>query len=240
MAEKQAVGGLQASWAGWSSRFAALQLREKQLIIGAVAVAILFGGYSLFIEPGMLKSARLKKALVQQQTELDQFRAQILALAAQTGDPDSANRDALKQVREQLAGTELELKSFERNIVSPRQAPVLLQTLLARHRGLKLVSLTTLAPQPLIEPPKAEPGKEAGGKAAAEPVARPGGNIYKHGIEIRITGSYADLVAYVAELEASPQKMMWGGMRLAVKQYPVSELTLTLYTLSLDPIWLVV
>ncbi len=68
----------------------------------------------------------------------------------------------------------------------------------------------------------------------------PGGNIYKHGIEIKLAGGYGDLLAYVADLEASPQKLLWGGMRLTVKQFPVSELTLTVYTLSLDSIWLVV
>lgn len=42
------------------------------------------------------------------------------------------------------------------------------------------------------------------------------------------------------ELEASPQKLLWGNLRLAVKKHPVSELTLIVYTLSLDSIWLVV
>lgn len=235
-----ATSELKKTWAEWSSRFAALQPREKQLIIGALAVAILFGGYTLFIEPGNLKAERLKKTLIQQRTELDQFRAQVVTLAAQTADPDSANRSALEQLRGQLAATEGELKTFDRALVSPRQAPVLLQSLLGRHRGLTLVSLTTLSPQPLIEPPKADAGREGSGKPPAAAASRPGGNIYKHGIEIKLAGSYADLLAYVAELETGPQKLLWGGMQLAVKQYPVSELTLTLYTLSLDSIWLVV
>ncbi len=232
---------LKTLWQGWSSRFAALQAREKPLIIGALVVAILFGGFTLFVDPGMAQSARLKKTLAQQQTELEQFQTQIAALAGQSSDPDSANRTALQQVREQLAVMEGDLRSFDRILVAPKQAPALLQTLLARHRGLSLVSLTTLSPQPLIEPPAAETGKTVkdGAKPAGQP-AVPGGNIYKHGIEIKLTGGYGDLLAYVADLEASPQKLLWGGMRLNVKQFPVSELTLTLYTLSLDSIWLVV
>ena len=59
-----------------------------------------------------------------------------------------------------------------------------------------------------------------------------------------LVGAFGDklvqLVAYVAELENSPQKLLWGGIRLAAREYPVSELTLTVYTLSLDSTWLVV
>jgi MSHA biogenesis protein MshJ len=232
---------LKVLWQGWSSRFAALQGREKQLIIGALVVAILFGGFTLFVEPGITQSERLKKTLAQQQLELEQFQTQIATLAAQSSDPDSANREALQRVREQLAVMEGDLRAFDRILVAPRQAPALLQTLLARHRGLSLVSLTTLSPQPLIDPPVATAGKAVndGAKHAAE-ANMPGVNIYKHGIEIKLAGGYGDLLAYVADLEASPQKLLWGGMRLTVKQFPVSELTLTVYTLSLDSIWLVV
>jgi len=227
---------LKVRWQAWSNRFAALQPREKPLIISALVVAILFGGFTLFIEPGQVQAARLKKTLAQQQSEQTQFQTQIAALAAQSSDPDSANRLALQQVREQLLVTQGDLKAFDRILVAPKQAPALLQTLLARHRGLSLVSLATLPPQPLIEP--AKPGKD--GTKSANEAPPPGGNIYKHGIEIKLAGGYSDLLAYVAELEASPQKLLWGGMRLTVKQYPVSELTLTVYTLSLDSIWLVV
>ncbi|MDO9243218.1 MAG: hypothetical protein Q7U32_05365, partial [Rhodocyclaceae bacterium] len=71
---------LKARWQGWSSRFAAMQPREKHLIIGALAVAILFGGYSFWIEPGQQQTARLKKSLAQQQTEQEQLNAQLAGL----------------------------------------------------------------------------------------------------------------------------------------------------------------
>lgn len=230
---------LKTLWQGWALRFAALQPREKHLIVGALSVAILFGGFTLFVEPGKLQTERLKKTLAQQQSEQEQIQAQISALAARNSDPDAANRTALQQTHEQISATEDNLKAFDRSLVSPRQAPVLLQTLLARHRGLTLVGLATLPPSPLIDIPAAPPGKE-GGKPADEAAAMPGGNIFKHGIEIKLAGGYNDLLAYVADLEASPQKLLWGGMNLTVKKYPVSELTLTIYTLSLDSIWLIV
>lgn len=221
-------------WFDWSARFAALQKREKHLVIGAVLFAILFGGYTFWIEPAQLQKARLKKGIEQQQLEQAQLTTQLAALVAQAGDPDATNRAALEQLRKQLADAERDIRGFDRVLVAPAQAPALLQTLLARHRGLTLVSLTTQAPRPLLAPPEE---KTPDGKAA--PAAMPGGNIYKHGIQIRVAGSYHDLLAYVAELEGGERKLLWGGMSLASK-YPVSELTLTVYTLSLESTWLVV
>lgn len=230
------MSALQARWQEWTKRFAALQQREKTLVIAALAVAILFGGYSLWIEPGLLQAERLKKTLAQQQAEQAQLQEQVVALAARNGDPDAANRAALHKLRAEVAAIEGEIGAFGNTLVPPQRIPGLLQTLLARHRGLTLVSLATLPPQPLIElPASQEPGQQK-----SEPTPLPGGNLYKHGIEIKLAGGYQDLLAYVAELDASPRKLLRGGMRLVVKQHPVSELTLTIYTLSLDSTWLIV
>lgn len=234
-----AGGDLKVRWQAWSERFAAMQAREKQMVAFALVALILFGGYTGWIEPGKLQAARLRQTIEQQQGEQAQLLAQVQALAAENKDPDAARRVQLQQLREQLATLDRDIKQFDRSLVASSQAPALLQTLLARHRGLTLVSLTTLAPQALIEPPEKKEPKD-GGKPAAEAPPMPGGNIYKHGIEIKLAGNYHDLLAYVAELEASPQKLLWGGMRLVVKNHPVSELTLTVYTLSLDETWLVV
>ncbi|MCX8085734.1 MAG: type II secretion system protein GspM [Rhodocyclaceae bacterium] len=226
---------LTAQWQAASARFAALQRREKLLVAGATVFALLFGGYRLAIEPAQQEAARLKKTLTQQQAEQEQLRAQLLALASNRSDPDAVNRAELQRLQQQLADVEREIERFDRLLVAPTEAPVLLQTLLARHRGLSLVSLTTLPPEPLIAPPKSEKGESA--KPAERNLA---GNLYQHGIEIKIAGSYPELLAYVSELERLPQKLLWGGMRLVVTEHPVSELTITVYTLSLESAWLVV
>jgi MSHA biogenesis protein MshJ len=231
MAVTASMSGIQAQWHGWSNRFAALQRREKQMVIGAVLFAILFGGYTFWIEPARIQSARLKKTLEQQRAEQTQLQTQLVAMR-QGADPDAGNRALLAQLQQELVATERDIQGFDRVLVPPSQAPALLQSLLARHRGLSLVSLTTLPPQPLVASPAAE------GSQVSDAPALPGGNIYKHGIEIKLAGGYHDLLAYVGELEGGKQKLLWGVMKLAVQKYPVSELTLTVYTLSLDSTWL--
>jgi len=224
-------GPLIAKWQAGSARFAALQPREKVMVVGATVFAILFGGHAFWIEPAQLQKARLAKTVEQQRAEQAQLSAQLAALAGKAGDPDAANRAALERLQQDKARADDEIGQYDRWLVPPQAAANLLQTLLARHRGLTLVSLTTLPVSPLV-------AVRDGDEGADVPAAM-AGNLYKHGIEIRLRGSFHELLAYVAELEGGPQKLLWGGMRLT-SQYPVSELTLTIYTLSGESAWLVV
>lgn len=154
-------------------------------------------------------------------------------LKGRRGDPEAARKSALAQIQGELADLDKERKTYEDMLVPPDRMSRLLQSLLGRHRGLELVSMRTLAPVPMIER-----AKDVGAKPAVVGAAA-GTNIYRHGIEITVAGSYADLLAYVTELEQSHQKLLWEKMSLNVKEYPRSELTLSLYTISLEAAWLV-
>ena len=62
--------------------------------------------------------------------------------------------------------------------------------------------------------------------------------IYRHGVELTISGQYLDLLQYVEALESLPMHSLWRSALLQTKQFPESELTLRVYTLSLDKTWL--
>lgn len=223
------MSAMQARWQHWSARFSALRPRERLLISLALVLGILLGGHVLWIEPAQLQAKQLQNRLVQLREERSHLEQQAAALAARGSDPNAANRAALQRLQGELALTEREIAAYGSTLVSPVQMPVLLQRVLARHRGLTLLSMKTLPPRPLVAAPAASDG--------AAPLE---GNLYQHGIELKLAGSYPDLLAYAAELDASPQRLLRGGISLTVRQYPVSELTLTIYTLSLDARWLVV
>lgn len=233
---------MKAQWQAWSAKFAALQKREKQIVAAAIGVGIVMLGHTFWVEPATLGAAKLRKQIAKDKLDAQVLQAQIIGLQAQLKDPDAANKKALAEVKQHIAAAEQELHGYDHALVPPGRMPQLLQSLFARHRGLELVSLQTQPPTPLLAPSAAKAEAKPGGKApdAKAPPAPPGGNIHKHGIEIKMLGNYLDLLAYVADLEQLPQKLLWGSMALEVKGYPKSELTLTVYTLSLDSIWLVV
>lgn len=240
---------MKARFQALSGKFAALQQREKALIAAACLCVIVLGGYTLWVEPPMLRAAALRKQILQQQADMQGLQAQLVVMTSQVRDPDAQNRAALAEIKTRLATVDRSLRGYENTLVSPERVPQLLQSLVSRHKGLELLSLETLPPQPLLVPAvkaeakadaKAPDPKAPATKAPPAPPAAKGGNIHKHGIAIRMAGNYLDLLAYVADLDALPQKLLWGGMSLEVTAYPRSELMLTVYTLSLDPTWMVV
>src|SRR6185369_6029720 len=69
-----------------------------------------------------------------------------------------------------------------------------------------------------------------GTPAPAAPVVNAA--LYRHGVELTVEGSYADLMSYLAALEALPgPRLLWGGVKLKVERHPTVQLSLTVYTL---------
>ncbi len=246
------MSALIAQWAQWSAKFAALTRRERTI----VAAAALFGGgfliFNFGLEPLLLKSSRAAQAESAARTELAQQQSQLLALKAQNSDPDAGNKQRLAQARQKMAAIGERLAAFEAGMVPPARMQAFLEGLLAKNRAIELLSLKTL-PVTLVgaaipgqkgETANAAPAK-AGVEAAKDGTAQgspsaPAEGIYQHGIELRMAGSYNDLLNYLAELERMPQRLMWNSVSLTVEKYPRNIMVLRVYTLSLDRSWLTV
>ncbi len=240
------------------ARFDALAKRERALIAAAVLLGGSFLGYTFFIEPHVLRQKTQAKRLAQAKTELATTQAELTVRKADLVDPDAKNRLALAQTREELAAIDAKLSEFQNSMVPPEKMQEFLKGLLAKNRSLELVSLRTLPPTPLMDAPDAKtevkpdskaenkpvaPGVPAAPTAAAAAAAADAANapsIFKHGVEIRISGNYHDLLAYVRQVEGLPHRILWNRIELASEKYPVSVLTLTVFTLSQDKQWLVV
>jgi MSHA biogenesis protein MshJ len=224
---------MNALWQKWAERYAALSRRE-QLLIGVVTLAIAFSLLlTVWVDPAVKRGTALRAQLAGQQVEFDALQVQVASLKAQLVDPDAANRKAFTELQGRLMAIDGQIGTLDEKLVPPQKMGKVLQTVLSRHRGLSLVSLRSLAPEPLLVP--SEEKKNAAEKSAV--VVRQE-NIWRHGLEIRVAGSYAELLAYVAELERAPQRLLWGGMALRVPAWPRSELTITVYTLSREQDWL--
>jgi MSHA biogenesis protein MshJ len=149
-------------------------------------------------------------------------------------DPNEENSKRLALLDSELQVIRGALSEHEKLLVSPQDIPALLERLLTRHASLRLISLRTLPTVPANEPePTADGDKKLGEKdKQAEPVRRNGIDVWKHGVEIRLRGNYADLTAYLTELERLPQRLVWGKVSLNA-DYPKSELHLKIYSYKL-------
>jgi len=238
---------MKQQWLMYAARFDALARRERGVVAGAVLFGLIMIGYTFLVEPQLARYDTHTKSLAKATTDLQISEAQLIGIQAQLKDPDAANRNALQQSRKELEALDSKLRLVENSLVPPEKMQFFLESLLSKNRTLELLSFNTLPPTPLIErieekKTEAKTDGKTDGKTDAAPVppAFAAPNIYKHGIEIKIAGSYNDLLMYLAEIERMPQRIIWNRNKLSTELYPRNEMTLTLYTLSLDKQWLVV
>ena len=240
---------MKEKWRALAARFDALARRERAMVAAAVLLGGGFLGYMLLVEPQLIRQSSQAKRLAQAQSEQAAIETQLAATQALLKDPDAANRAALQQQRREMAALDAKLRILENTLVTPEKMQVFLESLLSKNQNLELLSLRTLPPTTLIE--RAEPKGVAGAAAPGEkkpdapadarPAPSPAApNIYKHGVEIRIAGSYNDLLKYLTDLERMPERIIWNRVTLTAEKYPRSVLMLTVYPLILEKQWLVI
>lgn len=214
-------------WTTLANKINDRNLRERVLIL-AMAVSVLVALiFTMFLEPQLAKEKTLSQRITQQQDQIKGIQAQIQALEqSRSVDPDTANRAKLESLRIQLVQLKASLQVKQQQLIPPDKIGALLEEMLSRNRNLQLISLFSLPATTVT--------------VEEEQAATVEKEFFKHGVEISVQGSYFDLLDYVVQLEKLPTQMFWGKASLIVEQYPVSRLTLTLYTLSLDKTWLVI
>jgi MSHA biogenesis protein MshJ len=220
-------------WQDFAARIDAMTLRERAVIFGAAAAVLVAIAYSFWIDREFAKSARLAREIAQRQGEMKSLQDQMTRLAsAREADPDRASRERLAALNGQLAEIEAAIAAEERKFTAPDKMRAVLEELLARNRAVSLLSLKTL-PVTSIAEERASAAPGAGGK----PAAPAGRLIFRHAVELTVTGGYLDILAYLSDLERLPTQLYWGAMGLDA-QYPVATVKITVHTLSLDRAWL--
>ncbi|MDZ7811895.1 MAG: hypothetical protein U5L74_01750 [Ideonella sp.] len=237
-------------------RFDARPFRERLMI----TVAVLAAGVMLvdrFWLDGAFKRFRSHQVEVSEWKDQRQTIANdIDKLVQELRTLEQSKALQVEEVRKRLTDAEAALHDKQQGVVSAQQMLPLLQQLLQRSpcangqagcsrlqvRSVKSLGRSEVTLRAVQQATVAVPGAASAASAPASPVASlpevSGPGLWRHGIEITLEGSYADLSAYVQNLEALPQRVLRGGMSFQVQAHPKATLTLTLYTLSLDHSWL--
>ncbi|MBW3512343.1 type II secretion system protein GspM [Janthinobacterium sp. NKUCC06_STL] len=218
----------------WATAFDALSLRERLMVFGAGAAAVLFVFYFMSFNPLLAKRAALEASIAQKQSLLTATDKEIeLTMLAHATDPDQEARARLVALQAETASLAQALREKQHGLVAPERMVTLLEHLLRQHAGLRVVSLKTL-PASAVGARQAD---AANGDAAAK-AAAPAPLLHQHGVEVVLQGSYADMVQYMQALQAMPTRVFWGAAHLDAASYPNATLTLTLHTLSMDDTWI--
>jgi MSHA biogenesis protein MshJ len=229
---------MKAQWLKQAARYDALQARERWMVAAAVVGGMAMISFSLFIEPAMNRTRNAERNMTEQRAQMADVQGQIKALQSPAQDPDVAARAELTRLKKELSELAGRLSVLENSLVPPQRMAALLEDMIGRKTGLRLLSLKTLPVTPLLEKKKA--AAEGVTPSAAELLASQSGGLFKHGVEIRLEGSYQELTAYLERLEKAKVKLLWSSVSLSADKHPKLVLTLTVFTLSLDRAWLIV
>jgi MSHA biogenesis protein MshJ len=203
--------------------------RERVLLI-AVAVAVIWMvADRLWLTPAFKDWTAAGSRQAAANAALQRLNEDIVARGSEARAAEEQLRREVARARERVGQGDAALRAFGATLVGASDMVPMLDRLLSQIGGLRMRSVQSLS--------RAEVGPPPAAGAASVPTTTAAA-LYRHGVEITVEGSYADIVSYVRAIEAMPQHVLWGGMQLQVEQHPKVVVTLRLYTLSPDRGWL--
>lgn len=217
----------------WAERIDAMTLRERAIVFSASALVLLFLFFALVANPmndrmrGMTRD--LQRKVADTRTLQEQVQA---AISAPDDDPDAPRRAQIAELKARIVEADARLAEHQRGMVPPERIPNLLEEMLRRDRRLELVALRSLPAVELFTDQS----------SASEPTqpARSAIRVYRHGVELTVSGGYFELMRYLDGLERLPYRMFWKDIDVAATAYPRITMKLTVYTLSFERNWVVV
>lgn len=200
-------------------RIDSASLRERVLIFLAMTMIVVLIVNIAFIDPLRTRQRQLASETSQRQSELNAIQVELRRLAAiDAADPNAEMNKRAADLRAALASLDARVLAEQQRFTAPERVREVLDEMLQRNKRLGLVELKTL-PVSVID----------GGK-----------RVFRHGVELTVTGTYIELFDYLAALERLPTQLYWGKAELEVVNHPTARLKLVVYTVSLDRAWLVV
>jgi len=194
-----------------------------------VVLSLLLIGFQQWVDPALTEAHKLAADTRRDRETGTLLLAQQAALTQRLNSANAAQLLTLTRLRRSFAEQEPHIQAVQKSLVPAKDMTAFLENLLKGNKSLQLLSLETLSPEALASTDE-EGAKK---KASASEI-----KLYKHGVRLRLSGGYRELTAYLDDLERASQRVLWGDMKLTVKDHPKVELTLTVYTLSLDKAWM--
>ncbi|MBY0574597.1 MAG: MSHA biogenesis protein MshJ [Undibacterium sp.] len=232
---------MKKQWLVLRAKIDALSQRERLILVFILTVGVLLLAHVFLFDP-------LRKKLHQLEDKNHKEQAQIVGLQSEIEqrmagikvDLDAEIKQGIVVARQRLKTLDNDLQDVQRNLVLPEKMDAFLEGILKRNKNLQLASLRSLPVVNLIETPVSignatDPTGKENHTNFAIPAER---SIYKHEVELVVQGNYLDMLAYLRELEAMPERVYWSKSSLQVVEYPKARLSLNLFTLSLEKKWI--
>lgn len=214
----------------------ALSRRERVILLSVLVGAMGFVWWEVLMPPQ-------KKAVLELEEKVlaaSKRRGELINLAEEVKarahtDPNQKTLDYRRNLTAEVKELEKSLRNATRSLVPPEQMPKALQDLMRGAEGVRLVGMEVLPAQPLAA---ANVTGEAGGFLGGGDGQVSEQVLFRHGLKIRLQGQYFGILTYLQALERSSWTLFWEGIDYQVREHPLADVTLQIFTLSLAREWL--
>jgi len=223
---------MKEQWNSYSDKFLQLTSREQFLVLLTGLVAIFFIISSVFIDD---KSAKIisfdkqSRAMASGNKTLNYSIKEYQRALEQDQNVNTVKQIA--QLETKLANIDKQLVLLTTDLISPSQMREALLKLLKLEPGVSLLSFELTGAKPLLD--LAGDQADAQANITSPTSEQLGLNLYKHGIKIKLSGKYFQLRNYLRQLEQLSWKFFWKDFKFEVKEYPLGEVDITIYSLGL-------
>ena len=201
-------------------KFNALNARERAMIIISLFVVVWGSWDALFYTPLQKKQVETKKQLAALKTQLvAQQQAAVQLQTSIMNDPNADKKKQLLELKARYQVLQVQMQQLDKKFVPPSLMAKVLSDVLKKDQQLTLIKLETLPAVPLLEFKQQQ-------------------LLYQHGLVLTFSGNYFATLNYLKSLESLPWNFVWDSIDYKVKTYPIAEITLHIYTISLEKDWL--
>lgn len=214
-----------------SEHWQAIPQRTRWLLAGAGLLCIL-GGIDTYLTDPLRKkiyaqqadSARMLATMATRQKQIDAFKA------GNSDDPLTLQVQAMQQDVQAQAQV---LAEINQKMVPAEAILSVVKSLLAQHPDVRVIQLKSLSAVDFFEKHRPPVLSQSGVDNSEKEVS----GVFQHSIQLKLEGSYGAITAYVADLKHLDAVLGWEHAEMKT-QYPLTQLSLEVYTLSRQPVWL--
>lgn len=205
-------------------------MRERALILLTI-FAFIFMLWNFVVQSSIdKKTQETRESLAALATQRITLQTQITATTQSLlNDPDKQKKAQIEQLQTDINGVVNQLQNASQNLIKADQLPQALQEVLQKTDQLILLEVKTLPAQEL-QFVQASP--EAASNTPTPATEEPSAGVYQHAVELRVSGSYSQILHFLIALEHLPWRFYWQSLDYKVEHYPNAEVTLRVYTLS--------
>ncbi|MBL7004965.1 MAG: hypothetical protein ISR69_13185 [Gammaproteobacteria bacterium] len=209
-----------------SNKYNDMTVRERVLIVVTFSTLLYYTWWGIFVESTDLAIEKNIAMNKEHKAEIKNIKLTSSVLNEQLkAGLKNEKKEQITALNKRLEGLRKKLKSQTTELIDPNEMLHVLSNLVYKQSNLTLLSLKRLSVKPALESTDKE--VDAGSdNESSEPL------IYKHAMQVKMSGRYADIVSYMQGLEAKDWAFIWDAFHLETDEDLKLTMTLELSTLS--------